>query len=708
MPVQNNDNRTSTATMTVTTSFDWTDEAIRPPGADSTIGWAGVPLSETLGYYGHIPRAVLPTTGKLGFQPDYASVEVDNIAASFVNCFAKVVENQDINAILDLIWIDGYWKDVMLLTWDVRSLRGHENILRMLRERLGPTGIKNIRLHSQIPSSMENLGKDLSFLLVHFEFDFAHGTGVGAARLTPIAAQTGSAAELADVKSWKVYSVGTTVQTVDGWDAEHGDKMRYQPAKLHDPLGQGRTYPELRREEVEMTHEEPTVVIVGAGQTGLGMAARLKVLGISHLVIEKEDKPGYSWASRYASLSLHGPTFTNHMPCVPFPSWFPVFLPARQLAEFLGHYAGIMNLNIWTRSHIDGKNAVYDEKLGQWTVSVTREDGSKRVLHPRHLIIATGISGTMPKVPEVPGMADFEGHGGLVVHSSRYQSGPDMRGKKALIVGAATSAHDICYELYEKGCEVSMIQRSATHVMSVDRSVRRLFNDRETTNRAGGLTAELFDQSSFLRQTLPVQYELLSRGQALARELDKDLLDSLRQVGYRLHDGYHGGGAYSMFHFDQGGFYWDTGCCKLIAEKKIKLLHSEIDRFTQDGVLFKDGTSAQADVVVFATGYMNSKGAIDALMGEEMAKKCHERWEKGNAFFVGPEGESIVNYCPLPQKGLYAMFHQFAFSRFHSARLALRIKAEELGIDVTPYGNKPVGPPSTAAGRQPRPEGHDI
>ncbi|KAF9891526.1 hypothetical protein FE257_003993 [Aspergillus nanangensis] len=688
---------------------DWSDEAIRPADADSTIGWAGVPLSQTLAYYGHIKRPVLPTSDHLGFTPDFTSVDVDRLVASFVDRFARAVESQDIDAILDYVCEDGYWKDVMLLTWDIRTLRGHETIRPMLRERLPITEIKNVRIHSQIPSSREDLGEDLSFVLFHIEFDFAHGTGVGAGRLSPVAAKSGSVDDMADEKSWKLYSIGTTVQTVAGWDAEHGDKMRYQSAKLHDPLGQGRTYPELRQDEVEGRQGfDPTVVIVGAGQTGLAMAARLKVLGISHLIIEKEDRPGYSWASRYASLSLHGPTYTNHLPCVPFPSWFPVFLPARQLADFLLHYAGIMNLNVWTKSEVDGRNATYDEELGKWTISVTRQDGSKQVLHPRHLMIATGISGTLPTVPGVLGMAEFEKHGGLIVHSSRYQSRPDMAGKCALVVGAATSGHDLAYELYEKGCHVSMIQRSATHIMSVDRSVRYLFKDRELTNRNGGLPAELLDQSSFLRQPLPVQYELLPRGQAIARKLDKDLLESLRKVGYRLHDGYHGGGAYSMFHFDQGGFYWDTGCCKLIADKKINLLHSEIERFTEDGVIFKDGTHQQADIVVFATGYMNSKGAIQALMGDDMAKKCHERWEKGNAFFIGPEGESIVNYCPLPQKGLYAMFHQFAFSRFHSARLGLRIKAEELGIDVTPYGNKPIGPPSTAAGCRRRPEGHPL
>lgn len=685
---------------------DFNDEPIRPKNADTQIGWEGIPLSETCGYYGHVKRAILPSNDKLGFTPDYKSIDSKAIANSFLGKFSNALESQDVATLLSMISSDGYWKDVELLTWDIRVLRGHGEIGMLLKDRLGKTGIENMRIDPRAEPTLETLGEDLSFILFHCEFDFEHGTGVAVGRLSPLNASTGSFEELSNPEAWKIYSIGTAIETVDGWDAEHGDKMRYERGKYHDPLGRGRTYRELRQDELDGSDGlDPTVVIVGAGHTGLSMAARFKVLGIPHLVIEKGDRAGYSWANRYSSLSLHGPTFTNHLPCLPFPAWFPVFLPAQQLADFLKNYADIMDLNIWTNSELDGKNAFYDEKQGKWTMSVTRGDGSKHILHPRHLLIATGISGTLPNVPDVPGMSEYEKKGGLVVHSSRYKMRPEMKGMRTIVVGAATSGHDISYELNENGCEVTMIQRSATHIMSVEKSVRALFKPRESTGRRGGKSTDVADAANFLKHPYPVEYEILSRGQRMTRALDKELLSSLKNVGYRLHDGYHGGGAYSMFPFDQGGFYWDTGCCKLIADKKIKLLHSEIDHFTENGVVYKDGTSQQADMVVFATGYMNSKSAIQALLGDNMAKRCQERWEKGNAFFVSPEGESMINYCPLQQKGLYAMFHQFAFSRFHSKRLALRIKAEELGIDVTPYGNRPQGPPSTAAGQQPRPAG---
>ena len=321
-------------------TFD--DTPIRPAHADTQIGWAGVPLKDTLGYYGFIKRATIPTNDFLGFNPDYGSVDVDKLARTFVERFNAAVEAQQVDAVTDLIHEDGFWKDVELLTWDVRTLRGHDKIRLMLDERLPKTGIKGIRINSDGPPVIENLGEDLCFVLLHFELDFIHGTGVGVMRLSPFKAKTGSAEELANVDSWRIFTIGTALETVQGWDPEYGDKMRYERGKIFDPLGKARSYHEIRADEIAGTDGlNPTVVIIGAGNCGLAMAARLRVLGISHLVIEKEDRVGHSWYSRYKTLSLHGPTFTNHMPLLPFPHWFPTFLPAQQLADFLEHYAEV-------------------------------------------------------------------------------------------------------------------------------------------------------------------------------------------------------------------------------------------------------------------------------------------------------------------------------------------------------------------------------
>jgi hypothetical protein len=194
-----------------------------------------------------------------------------------------------------------------------------------------------------------------------------------------------------------------------------------------------------------------------------------------------------------------------------------------------------------------------------------------------------------------------------------------------------------------------MIQRSATHVMSVEKTVWHPWKPRELTGRQGGQANLLFCPSQFfLKQLCSVEYEIIPLGQKRAREIDVDLLQLLRNVWYRLHDGYHSGGAYSMFPFDQVGLYWDTSYWNIIADGKIKLVHSEPERFIKDGVLYKDGSIQQADIVVFTTGYMNSKSVIQAILDDDIARKCPERWENRTLSSLAYQGLAWTNTTAIP------------------------------------------------------------
>ena len=47
----------------------------------------------------------------------------------------------------------------------------------------------------------------------------------------------------------------------------------------------------------------------------------------------------------------------------------------------------------------------------------------------------------------------------------------------------------------------------------------------------------------------------------------------------------------------------DVGASEMIADGKIKMKSdSELERFTERGVLFKDGSELEADVIIVATG----------------------------------------------------------------------------------------------------------
>ena len=265
-------------------------------------------------------------------------------------------------------------------------------------------------------------------------------------------------------------------------------------------------------------------MIIGGGQGGIALGARLRQLGVPTIIVEKNDRPGDSWRNRYKSLCLHDPVWYDHLPYIKFPENWPIFSPKDKIGDWLEMYTKVMELNYWTRSV--AKSAKYDDATGEWTIVVDR-DGEEVVLRPKQLVMATGMSGKA-NVPAFPGMAKFQGD---QHHSSRHP-GPDAyRGKKAVVVGSNNSAHDICAALWENDVDVTMVQRSSTHIVRsdtlMDVGLGALYSE-EAVN--AGMTTEKAD---LIFASLP--YRILHQFQIPAyaemKKRDADFYDGLEKAG---------------------------------------------------------------------------------------------------------------------------------------------------------------------------------
>ena len=124
--------------------------------------------------------------------------------------------------------------------------------------------------------------------------------------------------------------------------------------------------------------QQPYCVIVGGGQGGIALGARLRQLDVPTIIVEKNSRPGDSWRHRYKSLCLHDPVWYDHLPYVKFPENWPVFSPKDKIADWLEAYTKVMELNYWGSS--DVTHARYDDDSGEWTVDVVRhhDDGTHR------------------------------------------------------------------------------------------------------------------------------------------------------------------------------------------------------------------------------------------------------------------------------------------------------------------------------------------
>ena len=138
-----------------------------------------------------------------------------------------------------------------------------------------------------------------------------------------------------------------------------------------------------------------------------------------------------------------------------------MFAPKDKIGDWLEMYTKVMELNYWGSS--TAKKARFDEATQTWEVVVERS--SKDItLRPKELVFALGVSGR-PNVPKFAGAETFQGE---QQHSSHH-SGPEAyRGKKCVVIGSNNSAHDICAALWEHGADVTMVQRSSTHIAPSD------------------------------------------------------------------------------------------------------------------------------------------------------------------------------------------------------------------------------------------------
>ncbi|KAF8893477.1 hypothetical protein BD779DRAFT_1506493 [Infundibulicybe gibba] len=599
--------------------------------------------------YAEPTDAFVPTLDKLGATvPEDADAKA--IAAAWFKLFASSLESYDVNKVVGLFIEESYWRDMLALTWDFRTFHGTSKIRQFLSDRLKETKPRAFELKDEY-LGLQKPYPDIAWVNAMFSFETEVGLASGILRLVPTANG-----------DWKAFGIFTTLEDLKGFPEKAGH-LRSQA------FNHGK-WAAARQQEMEFRDSEPTVLIVGGGQSGLEVSARLKCLDISSLIIEKNPRIGDNWRNRYEALCLHDPVWYDHMPYIPFPPTWPVFTPALKLANWLEHYAEAMELNVWTSSTV---TSVKQGKSNKWDVTVRRGDGQERTFIVNHVIFACGLGSGEAIFPKYPGMDQFKGQ---TLHSTQHKRATDHAGKKVVIIGACTSAHDIAVDYYQHGIDVTMYQRDSTYIMSVK-------------NGLGLLMGGVYDEDappSYVADRMVASFPHLKNvglSQRLTRriaEADKDILDSLTKRGFRLNMGIQGTGFGMLAWSKAGGYYLGTGASQMIADGKIKLENkSQIERFTEHGLKFEDGSELKADVIICATGIGNARDGLIKLVGESVGKNLKPIWG------LNEEGEINGVWRDLGVPGLWSMIGNLALCRFHSKHVALQIKAMEEGLFGTRY-----------------------
>ncbi|GAW16513.1 hypothetical protein ANO14919_059420 [Xylariales sp. No.14919] len=593
-------------------------------------------------------------------------VDPSKIASNLVGDFNKALAVKDYSAVANLFAEDGYWRDHLALSWVFRTIQTPPRIVDFLQSCTKSRDgfrLKSIDVDARTSTgSPKIVPVDASGTVSGIQFFIkvatVHGAGVGLARLVK---QDGQ---------WKIFTLYTRLEELAG----HEEAISHRRVKGAEHGGKpGRkNWAEKRVADAEFTAgNEPAVLVIGAGQAGLTAAARLKMLGVDTLIIDQNERVGDNWRKRYHQLVLHDPVWYDHMPYLNFPAQWPIFTPKDKLAQFFESYANLLELNVWTKTEL--VYTKWDESKKVWTVIVNRkrEDGTSdiRTFHPRHLIQATGHSGKKNQ-PSMKGVENFKGD--RLCHSSEFPGAREnSQGKKAIVVGSCNSAHDIAQDFLEKGYDITIVQRSSTHVVS---------SKAITEIALKGLYSEdgpPVDDADLLLHGLPtpvlkaIQIKVAER----QAECDKDMLDGLDKAGFKVDRGPDGAGLFFKYFQRGGGYYIDVGASQLIADGKIKVKQGkEIDEVLPRGLRFEDGTELEADEIVFATGYQNMRTQTRLMFGDEVADRVGDVWG------FNSEGEIRTIWQRSGHPGFWFHGGNLAMCRYYSRLLALQIKGLEEGL----------------------------
>ncbi|KAI0327781.1 FAD/NAD(P)-binding domain-containing protein [Cubamyces sp. BRFM 1775] len=531
-------------------------------------------------------------------------LDVQTIANEWLTSFGEAATKNDAAALSNLMLPNGWLRDVLIFTWDFRSLGGREKILHAY---LAPRVL-------QVPQ--------LNVSGVEFAFTFSCDRGPGRAYLV----------DLPGYEEVSTLPLRDDLTGIPGRDMEREFK-----------------------EWVHQVETNPYVLIVGAGQTGLQIAARFKQMNLPSLVIDRHARVGDNWRKRYPSLTLHSPKGHASTLYQPYPTNWPEFTPRDKVADWLEQYSVTQDLVVWTSAEL-APRPVYDSVSKQWDVTVIR-GGQQVKLRPSHIVIATGTLGK-PYVPDLPCADKFRGD---TLHSTGYNGGAAFAGKRVVVVGAGNSSIDICQDLVLHDAEsVTMIQRSATAVVSRDWASNYL---RSSFPDDVPLPVSDFKAASFPMGLIKEVSKATQ--QADVWEANKEVHDKLRKAGVRIHLGDQGQGLHALGHMRLGGYWLDKGGADLIADGKI-VVKSGVspESFTEKGLAMSDGSELVADVVILATGFIKMREINVELLGEDVMSHV------GEVFGLDDEGEDVGSFRPCGHTGLwFGAASDFFTTRFSSKAL---------------------------------------
>ncbi|KAK3897970.1 hypothetical protein C8A05DRAFT_38453 [Staphylotrichum tortipilum] len=565
-----------------------------------------------------------------------------------------------------------YWKDVLVLTWHFRTFTGAGTIAASLLGLMALRGLEGlVTMDGEARFSPPTPTLQFIDCSISFKTTKPAVRGTGKIALVPI--KDGEKVE------YKIWVLSTWINDLE----EHPEN----PALLQSPS----TTP------AGVEQFETDVLIMGGGNAGITLSARLKALGVDSLMLERNANVGDNWALRYECMRFHVPTSACELPFMPYHKHLhtPHLLSGTDIAEHLQRYVATLNLNIQTSARI--LSTAYNQSTKRWTVRFSTPAGQRAAV-AKHLVQATGFCSQKPNMPP---MADEGVYKGVSVHSASFKHAATLEEagvKSVLIIGSANTAFDILSDCHLSSLSTTMLVRSPTYVVPLAYICdARCLGAYDLPNTP---TAHL--DRRFLTNPTIVDAHMMRGVLARLAAAEPSRYAALAAAGFPVVDSLNPEACLAHHLLERGGGHCvDVGGTGLVVEGKVGVrVGVEPVGWMEKGVRLSDGSVVEVDAVVWCTGFAdkNARGMAAEIMGGEpeevedgvmgpleIAARLDPTWgvdEEGEVRGMWKRHRFVENYWMV---GGHAHHH-----RWHSRTVALQIKAELEGILPPAYRETPV------------------
>ncbi|KAH7015831.1 hypothetical protein EDB80DRAFT_761691 [Ilyonectria destructans] len=572
-----------------------------------------------------------------------------------------------------------YWKDQLALTYHMRTFYTPSAIAASFLETKSLRGISG-ELKLQGPAGFLPATPTLQFIDFGFVFTTTSPAASCSGRMLLLPTKTTENGN--EVLQWKIWILSTRLDNLD-LHAEDEGLLKFPVKELEG-----------------LKTIETDVFILGGGNAAVALAARLKTLGVESVMAERNPNVGDNWALRYDCMRFHIPTSFCELPYMTYDKELqsPHLLSRDELAEQVRRYVSTFNLNIITSVKI--QSTTYNQSAKQWVVKFETPAGQRTAVS-KHIVQATGIGSQQVYLPP---MEDTGQYKGISIHSAQYTNAKKLTeqgAKSVLIIGSANTAFDVLGDCHAAGLQSTMVVRSPTYIVPVEYVCDKF------SLGAYDFGVEAADR---LFLTLPSCVDSqLGRGLfGLFASKEPDRYAALAAKGFPVVDSSHPDSVLMHNLLERaGGHYVDVGGTNLLTEGKADFKAGvEPVAYTATGLWFSDGTTADADAIVWCTGFADKdvRDSVTSILGDDVddgnsvfgeaeknllgprdiASRVDATWgvdEEGEIRGMWKRHLRLDNYWVM---GGYTQQH-----RWHSRTLALQIKAALEGVLPPAYRGVP-------------------